>query len=121
MAELVAQVRTVDGRVIGVCRNGSTAVRLSDHPDPHAHAGYSINFEPTRELAEALLCGGSVRVSTCEGRVLILAGMLLGDQVAMEQQPDGLNPQAASRPRGPWRLEEHQRQVLAEALLDAAG
>jgi len=90
---------------LSVVRNGLCAVRVTDHPDPQVHAGHSLHCAPARELGAALKIGGSARVPTLEGRVLVLEGIRLGDEAVWHQA---------------WTLDEQQRPALGEALIATA-
>lgn len=89
---------------LSVVPNGFCAVRLTDHPDPSVHAGYSLGHEQARQLADALIDGKPARVGTFDGRVLKLQGVRLFDEAL---------------PHAAWSLDEHQRPALGEALLRA--
>jgi hypothetical protein len=125
MSPPVARIPIENGaRVLTVRRNGHIAVTVHDHPNPIAHAGYSLHFEPARKLAEALIDGpsrhgGRVRVPTLEGRILRLQGIRLGDEAKWNwaADPDGLPQRRVGF--SPWSLDERERPALGRAILAA--
>jgi hypothetical protein len=104
MASVAAKCAGRDVR-LSVVRSGFHGIRLTDHPNPTVHSGYSIDRAVACCLADALLKGSPCRVNTFEGRVLELQGIRLGDTAVPERA---------------WTLDEHERPALGRAILAAA-
>ena len=89
-----------------VTRTGWHGVRISDHPNPEAHSGHTIEVGAARAMAAALRADQTVRIPTLSGRVLALQGLRLGDVAVWDRA---------------WLIQFEDRPALAAALDQAAG
>jgi hypothetical protein len=65
------------------------AIRLTDHPSPQTHSGYTLRHDQARLLADALIEGSRVRMMTFENRTLTVHPAAAGVVIRSHTQGDG--------------------------------